>query len=245
MSRGIDEKWTPHETNYLFSLLKAYDLRFLVVTDRYAYIAPGGKTGQDEFTGDYAWPMIPPGLARKKKKVGAGAAGSTGANGSGGSVGLGETVRRSSRMGQGQNSRGATPLPSSSGSASVNVTAAPVVPPMLVETEVKTRSMEEIKDRYYTVCRRLLRNRPAVDEAFKERMVKAYDYDLREYCVGGACWVERGERWLMMRIGVWWWVMVRPRGGEEEIREFFVPPHSSSDVGRRITLRRAQTDGTD
>ena len=131
-------------------------------------------------------------VARKKKRVGGAGGGSTGANGSGGSVGLGETVRRSSRMGQGQNSRGATPLPSSSGSASVNVTAAPVVQPMLVETEVKTRSMEEIKDRYYTVCRRLLRNRPAVDEAFKERMVKAYDYDLRECCVGGACWVRGG-----------------------------------------------------
>ena len=227
-----DEKWTPHETNYLFSLLKAYDLRFLVVTDRYAYIAPGGKTGQDEFTGDYAWPMVPPGLARKKKKLG----GSIGTTGSGGAAGSGETVRRSSRMGQGQNSRGATPLPSTSGSATVPATVTSVAQPPM-ETEVKTRSMEEIKDRYYTVCRRLLRNRPAVDEAFKERMVKAYDYDLRE------CYL----RWFNE---VWRWLTncccdFRPRGGEEKVRQLFVPPHPSSDVGRRIPLRRAQTDGTD
>jgi hypothetical protein len=83
-------------------------------------------------------------------------------------------------MGQGQNSRGATPLPSTSGSTSVPATVTSMVAQPPMETEVKTRSMEEIKDRYYTVCRRLLRNRPAVDEAFKERMVKAYDYDLRE-----------------------------------------------------------------
>lgn len=79
----------------------------------------------------------------------------------------------------GRNSRGATPLGSASAtaSASTNGNAGTTVP--LVETDVKTRSMEEIKDRYYTVCRRLLRNRPAVDEVLKEKMVKAFDYDIR------------------------------------------------------------------
>ncbi|WWC72672.1 uncharacterized protein I206_106636 [Kwoniella pini CBS 10737] len=37
-----DPEWTPHETAYLFDLLKTYDLRFVVVADRYAY---RGQTG--------------------------------------------------------------------------------------------------------------------------------------------------------------------------------------------------------
>jgi DNA methyltransferase 1-associated protein 1 len=32
-----DSSWTPHETAYLFNLLREFDLRFIVVADRYAY----------------------------------------------------------------------------------------------------------------------------------------------------------------------------------------------------------------
>lgn len=32
-----DPGWSPHETNYLFDLLRLYDLRFIVVADRYDY----------------------------------------------------------------------------------------------------------------------------------------------------------------------------------------------------------------
>lgn len=39
-----DPDWTPHETAYLFSLLKEYDLRFLVVADRYEYQPVAGQT---------------------------------------------------------------------------------------------------------------------------------------------------------------------------------------------------------
>ncbi|TYJ52625.1 SWR1-complex protein 4 [Cryptococcus floricola] len=38
----IDPNWTPHETAYLFELLKEYDLRFIVAADRYAYMGPTG-----------------------------------------------------------------------------------------------------------------------------------------------------------------------------------------------------------
>lgn len=144
-----------------------------MVTDRYAYVPPGGKTGQDGFEGVYAWPSLV-----GKAGGGAGAAGGASGRKKGKEAALaaGESVRRSSRMGfgaGGRNSRGATPVASTSTSTATHT----VLP---IETDIKTRTMEEIKDRYYTVCRRLLRNRPAVDEAFKEKMVKAFDYDIRK-----------------------------------------------------------------
>jgi DNA methyltransferase 1-associated protein 1 len=37
-----DPDWTPHETAYLFDLLREYDLRFIVAADRYAYQGPTG-----------------------------------------------------------------------------------------------------------------------------------------------------------------------------------------------------------
>ena len=177
-----DEKWTPHETNYLFSLLKTYDLRFLVVADRYAYVPPGGKTGQEEFQGVYSWPIPPP---RKKSKF-AEAAGSTGGKGKDA-----EGTRRSSRVGGAggvngrSSSRQATPVAPTTDTDEKHHPRSHQqgIARAIEGTDIKTRTIEEIKDRYYTICRRLLRNRPAVDEALKERMVKAYDYDIRE-CFG-------------------------------------------------------------
>ena len=141
------------------------------MTDRYAYVPPGGKTGQDAFDGIYAWPAL---VATGKNAQGGKRKGNKEAKEAGMSA---EHVRRSSRR-EGTlgvttpGGRAVTPLaPTSSFHSN-----APVLP---VETDVKTRSMEEIKDRYYTVCRRLLRNRPAVDETLKEKMVKAFDYDIR------------------------------------------------------------------
>jgi hypothetical protein len=40
-----DDNWTPEETTYLFTLLQAYDLRFIVIADRYAYLAKPSTTG--------------------------------------------------------------------------------------------------------------------------------------------------------------------------------------------------------
>lgn len=39
----VDKDWTPHETAYLFELLRAYDLRFIVIADRYEYLGPKGE----------------------------------------------------------------------------------------------------------------------------------------------------------------------------------------------------------
>lgn len=38
----LDLDWSPHETSYLFDLLRQYDLRFVVVADRYNYLGLRG-----------------------------------------------------------------------------------------------------------------------------------------------------------------------------------------------------------
>lgn len=40
----VDPAWSQHETDYLFDLLRTYDLRFIVVADRYDY---KGSTGSE------------------------------------------------------------------------------------------------------------------------------------------------------------------------------------------------------
>lgn len=41
MWHGIDKEWTKEETDYLFELVKEYDLRWQVIADRYDFI--GGR----------------------------------------------------------------------------------------------------------------------------------------------------------------------------------------------------------
>lgn len=41
MRCGIDKEWTKEETDYLFELVKEYDLRWQVIADRYDFI--GGR----------------------------------------------------------------------------------------------------------------------------------------------------------------------------------------------------------
>lgn len=41
MRRGTDKEWTKEETDYLFELVKEYDLRWQVIADRYDYV--GGR----------------------------------------------------------------------------------------------------------------------------------------------------------------------------------------------------------
>ncbi|WVF67783.1 hypothetical protein IAT40_002544 [Kwoniella sp. CBS 6097] len=77
--------WTSQETTYLFDLLKQYDLRFIIVADRYEYKSPTGQT--------------------------------------------------------------------------------------------RKRSVEELKDRYYTICRRLIRTRTASDPAAQQQLIHAYSFD--------------------------------------------------------------------
>lgn len=86
-----DPNWSPHETTYLFDLLREYDLRFIIAADRYEYKGPTG-------------------------------------------------------MGN-----------------------------------VKRRSVEEIKERYYTICRRLIRTRPTSDPQVQQQQLAQYSFDKSGY----------------------------------------------------------------
>ncbi|KAL7412081.1 hypothetical protein BDY24DRAFT_416629 [Mrakia frigida] len=88
-----DEDWSQAETSYLFSLLREYDLRFVIVADRYAYPGDLGTEFLD----------LPEG-GRK-------------------------------------------------------------------------RTIEDIKSRYYSICRRLVRSRPTGDEQGKTTMLQYYAFD--------------------------------------------------------------------
>jgi DNA methyltransferase 1-associated protein 1 len=45
----------------------------------------------------------------------------------------------------------------------------------------KRRSVEEIKDRYYTICRRLIRTRTASDPQVQQQQIAQYSYDKGEF----------------------------------------------------------------
>lgn len=79
----VDDKWTSDETNYLFSLLKEYDLRFLVVADRYAYLPKQVRAG-GLAQNRYAWPLA---LAGRKKAAAAPAGSRRSGRGTAGFVG--------------------------------------------------------------------------------------------------------------------------------------------------------------
>lgn len=101
----LDGDWSQQETNYLFDLLRQYDLRFVVAADRYSYV--DSKT-------------VGPG---KKRGI----------------------------------------------EVSLN-------------TVNLLTSSKELKDRYYTICRRLIRTRTASDPQSQQSLLQAYAFDKSTYC---------------------------------------------------------------
>lgn len=98
-----DPSWTADETAYLFDMLRTYDLRFIVVADRYEYLEPR-----------------PPGQSRSR------------------------SVEVSTR------------LPDKA-------------------------HVKDIKDRYYTVCRRLIRTRAASDPVAQQQQIQLHAFDKSQY----------------------------------------------------------------
>ena len=103
-----DPDWTPHETTYLFDLLRTYDLRFVIAADRYAYT---GLKGEE-----------PP----RQRSV------------------------------------------------------------EVIEPSGQPLTNQDIKDRYYSICRRLVRTRTATDPQAQQQLVHAYSFDKGEY-TGQSC----------------------------------------------------------
>ena len=50
-----DKSWSLHETNYLFDMLRSYDLRFIVVADRYDYRGLNGTEASTKRTVEVSW----------------------------------------------------------------------------------------------------------------------------------------------------------------------------------------------
>jgi DNA methyltransferase 1-associated protein 1 len=143
-----DPNWTAHETAYLFDMLRVYDLRFIVVADRY------------EYSGSQ-----PLGLARTR---------------------------------------------------SVEVSSY-----RWLEAYTK-----DIKDRYYTVCRRLIRTRAAGDPTAQQQQAQLHAFDKGESCLG--------SRSLTMRS----------RNQTQTIRIRAVPSHCGRDCRGGGPLCGDQTTGT-
>jgi len=61
----------------------------------------------------------------------------------------------------------------------------PASTPALVvpASQPKERSLEELKDRYFSICRRLIRNRPASDENAKNSYLHSYIYEKGAGCI--------------------------------------------------------------
>ena len=97
--RISDEDWTKEETDYLFDLIREYDVRFYVVADRYDY--PGGKPRSTDVCISHKY-----------------------------------------------------------------------------HHKAVSHDAQDIKDRYCSVCRRLIRNRPwAGDENSKTQLLSSYTFD--------------------------------------------------------------------
>ena len=96
--KALDSEWTKEETDYLFVLVREFDVRWYVISDRYDY--PGGQPRTME------------------------------------------------------------------------------VRPLYIIRELILKKIQDLKDRYASVCRKLIRNRPwAGDEASKSQVLSSFSFD--------------------------------------------------------------------
>lgn len=76
---------------------------------------------------------------------------------------------------------------------------------------VKRRTVEEMKDRYYTICRRLVRTRTASDPQVQQQLIVQYSFDKSEFSV------------------VWVVADGRPRDQAQAVCVRAVPPYRRRD----------------
>jgi DNA methyltransferase 1-associated protein 1 len=96
---GAEDDWPREETDYLFNLAREYDLRFVVMADRWDY--PTQRT--------------------------------------------------------------------------IDVSCVSIRAP--AERELTPEGVQDLKARYYSVCRKLVRNRPATDEQARQRVLQELSFD--------------------------------------------------------------------
>lgn len=192
LSYLIDESgdWSREETDYLFTLCQQYDLRWFVIKDRWDWPPDPPHDAVEQSSSSSSKPVVPEIVVQTAESVEgeastnannqksdekpgdeAGSTTPTQASGkkdenasSGSSTDAGVTVVPSSQTTQDSNSSALVLSSSSSAAASSKPTK-------------RERTIEEMKERYYSVCRKLIRARPAGDETAKAALLHSYAFE--------------------------------------------------------------------
>lgn len=175
--------WSREETDYLFSLCHKYDLRWFVIKDRWDFENYGKHDDEASAKVDDSKP----------------ASGVNGGSSTEGDRMDGEAEKKTEEHTTNSDVQtlAGTEVKGSSTEAPTPVLAAPAGPfagpvasTSTSETAVqeqkeekRERTIEEMKDRYYSVCRKLIRARPASDETAKQALLQSYGFDKGELAV--------------------------------------------------------------
>ena len=179
--------WSRQETDYLFKLCHEYDLRWIVIQDRWDYPAPASEAAPPQAEGvSQATDAIA--ASQPEQPAAASAVKSLDSNKEG------PSMITEGPASNGQDRRpagGATAEAPKPAQAEASATEAIVAEPASTQhiasashpganKESKERSIEEMKHRYYSVCRRLIRARPASDETAKAALLQNYLFEKGE-----------------------------------------------------------------
>lgn len=170
--RDESGNWSREETDYLFSLCHRYDLRWFVIKDRWDfgnYMHEGQTSSSDE-----AKSGTSNGHSEESNPTTDLPNGHTSTSEAKGVEAESEYTK--------DNTNGETKVPPDAAvpSGPFAASAAPASAAETPQTEVqekKERTIEELKDRYYSVCRKLIRARPASDETAKQALLQSYAFD--------------------------------------------------------------------
>lgn len=193
--------WSKQETDYLFKLCHDYDLRWFVMHDRWDYAtedneeqtaaaAEQGPAGSTQVVQDSQRELPAQdgaaGTAVEATTVGESVSEKPAAVVGKDDMAVDEAanVQRAIDSGeQGKPDGNDSNLQDSQPTAAAPAAEAAQVPPRAVSPKVsqtagpKQRSIEDMKDRYYSVCRRLIRSRPAGDENAKASLLQSYMFE--------------------------------------------------------------------
>ena len=143
--------WTRAETDHLFSLCREYDLRWFVIKDRWHW-SPSSEPQQ-------------PSAAQAPSAADAA-----------GSQALPTTTEGSAN---GDNAM-ETDVPPKPQPAAAAQTAAPAPVAPAITAPYVERTLEDLKDRYFSICRKLIRIRPVADEAARQTLLHSYVFEKGE-----------------------------------------------------------------
>lgn len=168
--RDESGNWSREETDYLFNLCHEYDLRWFVIKDRWDFDNPEREGGSS---------------ITEEVKPASNVAHTNGSTAPGNNVNS-EPAMKVEDAASASNTPAQDSGTADKASASTPVgpfaaaatQSAPTEPTQQAETQTKReRTIEEMKDRYYSVCRKLIRARPASDENAKQALLQSYAFD--------------------------------------------------------------------